>query len=253
MAASRSGGQVDDDRLVGVAGKDLPAVGDAPAAIADVAVAGPGRASGDSPRLLSWPGKSRFRSPWLVGHLAQRLRHKGFHGQRFASCLDLGASSQSPCAFEVQCILHRLAERLDSARTRRDERSRAASRPDRVLVELDALLGHAAKDHRAQPPIAHGQGLDPLRRGFLDTEASMALAAAWFHPSPLLLLCGGLDRSTDRVNRPRYASGFAANFGCYWPFVLKNSLRLLSMVFCLLCECGENAGVGDVQGLDIHR
>ena len=37
--------------------------------------------------------------------------------------------------------------------------------PDRVLIELDALAGRAAEDHRPEAPVTHRQGFHPTLGG----------------------------------------------------------------------------------------
>jgi len=36
-----------------------------------------------------------------------------------------------------------------------------ATRPERLFIQLDSLLFHAAKNHRSQPAISHRQRFDP--------------------------------------------------------------------------------------------
>src|SRR2546423_13234941 len=52
--------------------------------------------------------------------------------------------------------------------------------PQRVLVELDSLLGASTENHRAESPASDGQSLLPLGRGLLIPEHHVACARhAW--------------------------------------------------------------------------
>ena len=42
--------------------------------------------------------------------------------------------------------------------------------PQGLFVELDAFLRRAAEDHRAHPPVADGQSLQPVGGGFVIPE-----------------------------------------------------------------------------------
>ena len=84
----------------------------------------------------------------LVFHLIDRLAHHGFVKQGLGVAFLSGENKAA-----------NLGQRLRAATAARIIRT---SGPDRLLVEVDALAGGAAKHHRPEPTVAHRQRFDPL-------------------------------------------------------------------------------------------
>ena len=85
----------------------------------------------------------------LVRHLRERLRHHALAGQ----CRRIGVATlaQQPPHVRDRGLgvgIHRVV---------------GTAGPQRGLVELQALVGHPAEDHRAETPVADGQRAHPLR------------------------------------------------------------------------------------------
>ena len=99
----------------------------------------------------------------LIRLLVQRHAHELAHGQVLG--LLLLARAQQGAQFDE--VLRRALVLVLMRR----------ARPKAVLVELEALLGGAAEDHRTQAPIAHGQGLHPGGGGLTVPEADKV--GAW--------------------------------------------------------------------------
>ena len=85
----------------------------------------------------------------LVRHLRERLRHHALAGQ----CRRIGVATLAQQATHVR----------DRGLGVGIDRVVGTAGPQRRLVELQALVGHPAEDHRSETPVADGQRTHPLR------------------------------------------------------------------------------------------